>query len=124
MKLKRFICGLLVLLLTGCGIPMDGLLPTPSQETTVPTLPPVELEAVNALSFRASTESPEIFVLDHRTVAFFVPEFATVDNKNYTRATILDLYTDTVIAETRLEGKLAPLPFCGGDTIALGEAAT
>lgn len=125
MKAKTILCMLLALLLTGCTLPEDKD-PTTSTETTAPVEtkePPVELEAVNALSFRASKESPEIYVLDNRTAAFFISEYVSGENTAYTQATVLDLYTDTVIGEARLDGALSPLLHCGGEIIALTDEA-
>jgi len=142
MKLKRILCAVLaMLLLTGCGIPGLELPrdmtpdwtwpqrnddPTETKEPTqvaqtVPPTEPAELAGVNPLSFRASSESPEIFVLDDHTAAFLIPEYASGDySRKLTHIQIIDLYTDELVAETVMEEALCPLPLSVGGTLVLG----
>jgi len=131
MKLKRLLCFLLAaILLAGCQTPVnqpaESTVPVvntqPTEETTVPTtLPAVELQAVNKLSFRASKESPEICTVDSRTAVFLTGVYVSGDfSTRNTQVQVLDLYTDTVIAENTFEGAFSILTAQGcGDSFAL-----
>ena len=127
MKLKRLLCFLLAgILLAGCqnpvGKPAESTAPVvttqAAEEATVPTtLPAVELQAVNKLSFRASKESPEICAVDNRTAVFLTSVYADGDfSARNTLVQVLDLHTDTVIAENTFEGAFSVLTAegCGG----------
>lgn len=104
---------LALLLLTACGVQnavvptvtTDAVIPetSPSQETTGVTLPQVALEAVNELVSQPYSEGMEVQALDDRTVAFI-----SVADKQ-TRVLLIDLYTDTVLTETTLEGVYTPV---------------
>ncbi len=136
--MKKMLCAVLaVLLLAGCSLPgwtvpgsqrePDTTAPeTPTQ--TVETVPPTEpqnLVGVNPLSFRSGSESPEIVVLDDRTAAFLIPEYAPGDfSRKYTRIQVIDLYTDETVAEMLWEEALIPLPFSGENTLAVANEDT
>lgn len=120
MKYIRFLSLVLVLaLLAGCttGTP-DAPTTSPSAptETTVPVettplvvLPtgPVELETVNNLSRRSFNASPGVAVLDERTAAFLTTEYLKDQGVTVTHLLVLDLYTDTVLAEATLDRALS-----------------
>lgn len=113
MKKHTFLAVLLILaLLCGCtpAAPAESDPPaTVPTETTLPTEPlviipddPVELEAANHLSARKFIASPDVAVLDRRTAAFLTTEYIPADGITVTHLLVLDLYTDTVIAEKTL----------------------
>ena len=77
---------------------------------TEPTEPAIELAAVNPLSFRQANKAPAFCVVDSRTVALVVSE--SKGGKWQTDVQILDLYTDTVLAETTMEAQMVPMEGC------------
>lgn len=130
MKSKRLYALLLaVFLLAGCTGNISEPLETistasetslPTQETNKTTLPEVTLEAVNLLFSRVSSVAPKICVIDGRTAAFLTGSYKDKDFSNYqTNILLLDVYTDTVLAEATLEGEFE-LVTSYGDIIALG----
>ena len=114
MKIRKILCCLLlVTLLFGCAARQEVIdVPAPTEESTLPTetVAPTEpevitLEAVNILSYRASSQRPEICVLDARTAAFVTVESVKGDyQKKNTTILVWDLYTDSVIAECTMDG--------------------
>lgn len=127
MKIRRLLCCLLLLtLLAGCTEdrePADETqaieateettLPT---ETTAPTEPVViTLEAVNTLAYKASSQRPDVCVLDERTAAFLTVESAKGDyQKKTTTVQVWDLYTDTMIAECVMDGAYSVMDLNSG----------
>ena len=114
MKIRKILCCLLlVTLLSGCAAQQEVMdVPAPTEESTLPTetVAPTEaevitLEAVNTLSYRASSQRPEICVLDERTAAFVTVESVKGDyQKKNTTILVWDLYTDSMIAECTMDG--------------------
>ena len=123
--LRRFLCLFLALLmLTGCSLPGEGIA-VPTTNPTETTAVPVTLEAVNQLAFRAAEESPEICVLDERTVAFLTTEYVPGNlSQKHTRIQVVDLYTDALTAELVLEENLMLLPLCSGGMAGIFSAQT
>lgn len=107
---------LAVLLLAGCAgssgqesLPLS--VPETTQKATVATeaTVPTELvpEGVNLLSNRKFDSSPSVAVLDHRTVAFLTTEYLKKEGYAVSHLTVLDLYTDTVLAEATIDRALS-----------------
>ena len=118
MKLRTlFVCLLAALFLAACtGEPAPVTEPstaatTVPATTAAPTEPEIVItEGVTELSYRSASKRPGVCVLDHRTVAFLTEEYDKGNyDQVYTRIQVLDLYTDTVIAEDRLAGNFVPL---------------
>ena len=112
MKRKILVCLLLIsVILAGCG-EMVQPATEPTVTTTEPTtpattLPTIELRAVNQLSFRQMQETPTIRVMDSRTAALVT---VTVDGQSKkTALQVLDLYTDTILAERTMDGELVTM---------------
>ena len=113
MKLTRMISLLLALvLLAGCTggqteptaaptQPAASTAPAETEPVTEPTVPPTEMtpEGVNLLSNRKFIASPFVAVLDERTVAFLNTEYDRSRAITVSHLMVLDLYTDTVLAE-------------------------
>ena len=124
MKLRKLLCCLLlVTLLAGCtgsNENIDESLPaeetTLPVETTMPTEPEViTLEAVNTLAYKASSQRPEVSIVDERTAAFLTVESAKGDyQKKTTTIQVWDLYTDTITAECTMDGAYAVMPLNSG----------
>ena len=107
---------LAVLLLAGCTGP-SGQEQAPSSvpettqaapETTEATIP-TELtpQGVNLLSNRKFDSSPSAAVLDQRTVAFLTTEYLPDRQIAVSHLMVLDLYTDTVVAEATVDRALS-----------------
>ena len=127
MRITRFLCLLLIAaLLAGCtpASPAETTAPT-VPETTVPEetlvqgipaipendLPEVEgLAAVNKLSNQKFNESPGVAILDHRTAVFLTTEYLKAEGIAVSHLMALDLYTDTVLAETTINTAVALPP--------------
>lgn len=118
--LKTLCCLLLALALCGCQSPAGETQPQttspavetapPTQTTAPPVTEPVEitLEAVNLLSGKAFASAPSVLVLDQRTAAFLTTEYRKgEDAKTVSHVLVLDLYTDTVLAEATYETALS-----------------
>lgn len=121
MKGKRWVALLLtVLLLAGCNVQNGGsgqettaateTLPTQATaaatEPVETTQPPLVLEAVTELFSRKTSSGVEICVLDYRTVALITGEYVGEGFSTYqTQVCLNDIYTDTPIAETVLNGE-------------------
>lgn len=124
MKLRKLLCCLLlVTLLAGCtgsNENIDESLPTEETtlpvETTMPAEPEViTLEAVNTLAYKASSQRPEVSIVDERTAAFLTVESAKGDyQKKTTTIQVWDLYTDTITAECTMDGAYAVMPLNSG----------
>lgn len=124
MKLRKLLCCLLlVTLLAGCtgsNENIDESLPTEEitlpVETTMPAEPEViTLEAVNTLAYKASSQRPEVSIVDERTAAFLTVESAKGDyQKKTTTIQVWDLYTDTITAECTMDGAYAVMPLNSG----------
>lgn len=99
---------LVLLLLCGCETETPPpvttapatTVPAPTQET-VPTEPPlIEFGAVTPLSGHSFSEAPAICILDERTLAMVHSEYIAGENAGtVTRVVVVDLYTDTILAE-------------------------
>ena len=118
MKRVFLICMIFVLLLAGCGGETVETTAPPASEpaqTTAPILmeteplelEPVELDAVNLLSKKSFSSSPSVAVLDERTAAFLTTAYDTSKGITVTSLTVIDLYTDTILAESKLEMALS-----------------
>ena len=122
MKLRTIaLCLVLVMAFSGCmPLQPENSAPVPSSTpttppTTVPVTEPsepelVELEAVNPLSFRQANKAPQFCVVDSRTVALVTAE--SKGGKWQTAVQVLDLYTDTLLAEATLEAQMVPMNGC------------
>ncbi len=132
MKLRQILCCVLIaVILAGCvqtggqtdqtTVPTAAPTTEPTAEPTT-TVPEIELQAVNQLSFRQAQEAPTTCVIDGRTAAF-----VTVESKGGTMQTfvqVLDLYTDTLLADTALDGELTPMKgHCEGYLVLLNAQA-
>ena len=113
MKGKQLLwIGIVLMLLVGCTNrnPAPTLPPTdPPQDTTVPstavTLPEETEPALAAVNPLSVLEVPaDGTVLDHRTVAFLSTNKDTEEPVTCVR--ILDLYTDTILAQKEFSGTL------------------
>lgn len=102
----------LLLLLTGCTV--SDTVPTVSttQTTVTPTIPTTQppealLEGVNFLSGKAFAQIPSVSILDERTAVFLTTEYVPARSATVSNLMVLDLYTDTVLAETTLDRSLS-----------------
>ena len=93
MKIRKLLCCmLLVTILAGCTGQNENIETTEATsestlppETTAPTEPEeITLEAVNTLTYKASSQRPEVSVLDERTAAFLTVESAKGDYQKKT----------------------------------------
>ena len=126
MRFTRLLCLLLTIaLLAGCtpAAPVETTVST-IPETTVPEtlvqgfptipgndLPEVsDLAAVNPLSNQKFNESPAVAILDHRTAVFLTTEYLKAEGIAVSHLMALDLYTDTVLAETTIDTAVALPP--------------
>ncbi len=99
-----------VLLLAGCAqtSAQESTPSTAPPETTV-SVPPTELtpQGVNLLSNRKFDTSPSIAVLDERTAAFLTTEYLPDQETVVSHLSVLDLYTDTMVAEATIDRALS-----------------
>ena len=129
MKIRRLLCCLLlVTVLAGCTGQNKNIDTTEateestlSPETTSPTEPEeITLEAVNTLTYKASSQRPEVSVLDERTAAFLTVESVKGDyQKKTTTIQVWDLYTDTMTAECTMDGAYAIMDLSSGENVVL-----
>ena len=129
MRIRKLLCCLLlVTILAGCTGQNENIDMTEATEestlppeTTAPTEPEeITLEAVNTLTYKASSQRPEVSVLDERTAAFLTVESAKGDyQKKTTTIQVWDLYTDIMIAESTMDGAYAIMDLSSGENVVL-----